>query len=78
MCLGEICEVTEMRPGGRALVRSDQREQEVLLMTLEGDVSPGDWLVCHSGFALNRVSADEAHEARMIRSTPSTTTEVSP
>jgi len=76
MCLGEICEVTEVRPGGRALVRSDQRAQEVLLMTVTGDVAPGDWLVCHSGFALERISADEAREASLIRSTPSIQTEV--
>jgi hydrogenase expression/formation protein HypC len=78
MCLGEICEVTEVRPGGRALVRGDRREQEVLLMTVSGTVAPGDWLVCHSGFALDRISAEEAREARAIRSTPSTQTEVSP
>jgi hydrogenase maturation factor len=78
MCLGEICEVTELRPGGRAVVRSDQRVQEVLLMTVDGDVAPGDWLVCHSGFALNRISSDEAREARSIRSTPSIQSEVSP
>ena len=76
MCLGEICEVTEIRPGGRALVRGGQRTQEVLLMTVEGGVAPGDWLVCHSGFALERLSADEAREALSIRSTPSTQTEV--
>jgi hydrogenase assembly chaperone HypC/HupF len=78
MCLGEICEVTEVRPGGRALVRGERRVQEVLLMTVGGSVAPGDWLVCHSGFALKRISAEEAQEARAIRSTPSTQTEVSP
>lgn len=77
MCLGEICEVTEIRGGGRALVRGEQREQEVLLMALGGDVAPGDWVVCHSGFALDRISADEAREAQQIRSTLPTETEVS-
>ena len=78
MCLGEICEVTEIRAGGRALVRGEQREHEVLLMTVSEGVAPGDWLVCHSGFALDRISADEAREALSIRSTPSMQTEVSP
>ncbi len=78
MCLGEICEVTEVRPNGRALVRGDQRDQEVLLMTISDDVTPGDWVVCHSGFALERISADEARDARSIRSTLPTETEVSP
>lgn len=76
MCLGEICEVTEIRGDGRALVRGEQREQEVLLVTLDGDVAPGDWVVCHSGFALNRISADEARDAQQIRSTLPTQTEV--
>ncbi len=78
MCLGEICEVTEVRPGGRALVRGDRRDQEVLLMTIAGSVAPGDWLVCHSGFALDRISAEEARESRTIRSTPTTQTEALP
>lgn len=77
MCLGEICEVTEIRGGGRALVRGEQREHEVLLMALGDDVAPGDWVVCHSGFALNRISAEEAREARQIRSASPTETEVS-
>jgi hydrogenase expression/formation protein HypC len=77
MCLGEICEVTEIRGGGRALVRGERREQEVLLMTLDDDVAPGDWVVCHSGFALNPISADEAREAQQIRSILPTETEVS-
>lgn len=78
MCLGEICEVTEVRPGSRALVRGDRRDQEVLLMTIAGSVAPGDWLVCHSGFALDRISAEEARESRTIRSTPTTQTEALP
>ena len=72
MCLGEVCEVTELRPGGRALVKGAQRDQEVLLLTLADDVAPGDWLVCHSGFALSRISTEEAADAQKIRSTRST------
>ncbi len=75
MCLGEVCEVTEVRPGGRAFVRGPQRVQEVLLLTLSDDVAVGDWLVCHSGFALGRISEDEAADAQNIRTTR--TTEVS-
>ncbi len=77
MCLGEICEIKEIRANGRALVRGDQRDQEILLMTMSDDVAPGDWVVCHSGFALERISADEATDARKIRTTPSIETEVS-
>jgi len=72
MCLGEVCEVLETRPGGRALVRGPQREQEVLLLTLTEPVAPGEWLVCHSGFALGRLSAEEAADAQNIRTTRTT------
>ena len=65
MSLGEVCEVKEVRPNGTALVAGDKSEQEVLLMTIhDDDVSVGDWVVCHSGFALERLSAEQAKEAK--------------
>ena len=69
MCLGEICEVVELRDDGRAVVRGDQREQVALLMTLSDDVTPGDWVVVHAGFALERLTPEQAADARSIRAT---------
>lgn len=69
MCLGEVAQVVELGPGSSALVRSTQRTATVSLLTLPEVVSPGDWLVCHSGFALARVSAEEAAEASALRAT---------
>jgi hydrogenase assembly chaperone HypC/HupF len=69
VCLGEVAQVVQLGPGSSALVRSAQRTATVSLLTLAEVVEPGDWVVCHSGFALARVSADEAAEARAIRAT---------
>ncbi|HEY7723129.1 MAG TPA: HypC/HybG/HupF family hydrogenase formation chaperone [Pedococcus sp.] len=69
MCLGELAEVIELRPGGAALVRSDQRTSTVSLLVLDVPVSAGDWVVCHSGFALSRVSAEQARDAAALRAT---------
>jgi hydrogenase expression/formation protein HypC len=83
MCLGELAEVLEVSAGGTALVRSAQRTSTVSLLALEEPVTRGDWVVCHSGFALSRVSGEQAADANAIRSTGSppalpTTTEDPP
>jgi hydrogenase expression/formation protein HypC len=70
VCLGEVAQVVQLGPGSSALVRSPQRTATVSLLTLGEVVAPGDWVVCHSGFALARVSAEEAAEATAIRTTP--------
>lgn len=67
MCLGEVAEVLQLLPGPGALVRSEARTTTVSLLALDGTVAVGDWVVCHSGFALNRLTAQESHEATAIR-----------
>lgn len=69
MCLGEVAQVVRLGPGRTALVRSSQRTASVSLLTLDEDVAPGDWVLVHSGFALTRLSVDEAAEASAIRAT---------
>jgi hydrogenase expression/formation protein HypC len=41
----------------------------VSLLVLDVPVSAGDWVVCHSGFALSRVSAEQARDAAALRAT---------
>jgi hydrogenase expression/formation protein HypC len=41
-------------------------------MTLDGAVVPGDWLLCHSGFALRRLTPQEARDAAALRSSAPT------
>ncbi len=69
MCLGEIARVEQVGPGRTASVRTGRGALDVSLLTLDGPVRPGDWLVCHSGFALSRVSPEEAAEAISLRTT---------
>lgn len=43
------------------------RTLTVSLVTLDDDVVVGDWVVVHSGFALERLDADEAAAALALR-----------
>ncbi len=74
MCLGEVCEVREVSADGSVFVRGTYRDQVVQLMTLPGDaatptVKVGDWLVVHAGFAIGKLTPEEAKDALDIRST---------
>jgi hydrogenase expression/formation protein HypC len=66
MCLGDLGEVLEVS-APRALVRTGPRTVTVSLLTLDEPVRPGDWVVCHSGYALSRLTPEQAHEAQGIR-----------
>lgn len=52
-----------------ASVPHPARRETVLDMTDE-DLQPGDWVVIHSGFALERISKEQAIDALAIRATP--------
>jgi hydrogenase assembly chaperone HypC/HupF len=67
MCLGEVVQVVEVAPDGLVLARAGTRTLQISLLTLDGSVVPGDWVLVHSGFALARLSAAEALEARTLR-----------
>lgn len=66
MCLGEILQLVEVA-GDRAVGRRGEAEVHLSLITLEDPVAPGDWVVTHSGFALERLSAQDAAEALAVR-----------
>ena len=72
MCLGEVGQVQEVRSDGVAEVRVGDRVRTVSLLTLDDPVTQGDWVLIHSGFALSRLTADEALEAEQIRTTTTT------
>lgn len=69
MCLGLTCQIRELLPGRRAVVRAQARELTVSLMTLDEPVSAGDWVLVHAGFALGLLTAQEAADALAIRGT---------
>jgi hydrogenase assembly chaperone HypC/HupF len=67
MCLGELGRVLVVTAGS-ADVQVGDRVRTVSLLTLDDPVAAGDWVQIHSGFALARLTADEAREAEQIRS----------
>jgi len=75
MCLGTVAKVVEVIDEGRAVVEhggthQPGRREDVLTMTIGDDIRPGDWVVIHSGFVLERISEARALDALAIRSTP--------
>jgi hydrogenase expression/formation protein HypC len=70
MCLGEVLQLVEVA-GDRAVGRRGQSRVDLSLLTLEQPVLPGDWVVAHSGFALERLSPQEAAAALAVRQHPS-------
>jgi hydrogenase expression/formation protein HypC len=69
MCLGDLGQIVELQPGESALVNTGARTTRVSLLTLQDPVALGDWVVCHSGFALSRITPEAAHEAAALRAT---------
>ncbi|HEU5036634.1 MAG TPA: HypC/HybG/HupF family hydrogenase formation chaperone [Nocardioides sp.] len=69
MCLGELAEVVDHVDERTVRARVGARVVTVSLLTLDGPVSPGDWLQVHSGFALARLTEEERREAVRIRTT---------
>ena len=67
MCLGLVCQAVEVLDPGVALVRAGDRELHASLLTLDGPVAPGDWLMVHAGFALGRLTEQQAEEALAMR-----------
>jgi hydrogenase maturation factor len=67
MCLSRLHRVRSVCGPGKVLVEDvDGHRHEVSLLALEPPdpaPGPGDWLVVHSGYAIDRVDAREAGEA---------------
>jgi hydrogenase expression/formation protein HypC len=67
MCLGEIVRLDAVS-GSSGVAHVGERALTISLVTLEESVTAGDWVVVHSGFALERLDADEAADALSLRS----------
>lgn len=67
MCLGLVCQAVAVLDGDVALVRTGARDVRVSLLTLDEPVAPGDWLMVHAGFALARLTEQQAVEALAMR-----------
>jgi hydrogenase expression/formation protein HypC len=60
MCLAIPAKVISIE-GSNALVTIEDVEYKASLMLLD-DVKPGDFIMLHAGFAIEKVDADEAAE----------------
>ncbi|HEY6031412.1 MAG TPA: HypC/HybG/HupF family hydrogenase formation chaperone [Gaiellaceae bacterium] len=60
MCLGIPAQIVE--PPADGLARADVGGvcREISVALLDGAVEPGDWVLIHVGFALNRIDEEEA------------------
>lgn len=58
MCLAVPGQVTRIS-GKTSLVDFGGVQREILLDLLD-DVAPGDWVLAHAGFAIQKVDAEEA------------------
>ncbi len=61
MCLAVPMKVTELLPGEKGMVEADGISMEVS-MNLLSDVSVGDYVIVHTGFALELIDQDEAEK----------------
>ncbi|MCI4677456.1 HypC/HybG/HupF family hydrogenase formation chaperone [Rhodoblastus acidophilus] len=61
MCLAIPVQVTELLDGDMARVTLDGVKKEISLALVD-DVKPGDYVILHVGYALNKIDADEAEK----------------
>ncbi len=61
MCLAIPVQVTELLDGDMARVTLDG-VQKTISLALVDDVRPGDYVILHVGYALNKLDPDEAEK----------------
>jgi hydrogenase expression/formation protein HypC len=67
MCLGLPGRIVEVPPGGNsARVEVAGVVREIYLGLLDGPFVPGEFILIHSGFALERMTADEARDVLAV------------
>jgi hydrogenase expression/formation protein HypC len=67
VCLGIPGRIVSVEPGNDlAQVDVAGVVREINLSLLDGPWSPGEHILIHSGFALERMSADQAREALQV------------
>ena len=64
MCVAVPMEVVEVE-GNRGRVRQGGLELEIALDLVDG-VGPGDFVIVHAGYAIQALSAEEAHASLAI------------
>ena len=62
MCLAVPLRVVELHPDGNAAVEAGGVRTVVSLSLVDG-VAPGDYVIVHAGFAINRLDVAEAEKS---------------
>ncbi|HEY7286888.1 MAG TPA: HypC/HybG/HupF family hydrogenase formation chaperone [Vicinamibacterales bacterium] len=63
MCLAIPGLIVELAPGGHlATVEVSKVRRTINIDLLEPPPAPGEWVLIHVGFAMSRISGDEASE----------------
>ena len=60
MCLAVPAKVLELRDDNMALVDISGTQREVSMMVLDGDAAPGDYVLIHVGYAIEKIDEEEA------------------
>jgi len=60
VCLGIPAQIVEPPEDGLARADVGGVRREISVALLDGAVEPGDWVLIHVGFALNRIDEEEA------------------
>jgi hydrogenase expression/formation protein HypC len=64
MCLGLPARIVELSGDDRCIAELGGERREISLALLADEpVEPGDWVYVHLGYAMERLTADEAREA---------------
>lgn len=61
MCLGIPHEVIEVLDEDRCLIRLGSSTQHCFIGLVDG-LAVGDWVVVHAGFAIDKITAEDARE----------------
>jgi hydrogenase expression/formation protein HypC len=61
MCLAMPAKVIELCDGEEAVVDLDGVKKRISLALVEG-IAPGDYVILHAGYALQKLDIDEAEE----------------
>jgi len=65
MCLAVPARITELRPGGLALVDMGGVSKEISLALLD-HCAVGEWVIVHVGYALRRLDAAAAEQTLQL------------
>lgn len=66
MCLAVPAKVLELRDNQMALVDLSGTQREISLMVLDGDVSPGEYVLIHVGYAIEVIDEEEAQRTLQL------------